>query len=359
MVFGGRSERAPWCTGGPLLAATLLAALVAFTGASRAAEGAAPARESDGRLLVLNQKDGTLMVFDEPSHALLATVPVGREPREVVATLDGRKAYVVNGGDPSLSVVDLLHYKVERSLRPDQLREPRGLAVSPGRGVVLTSGGSHRLFLLDAARDVVERVITTNQSGAGFLALTHGGDRAWVANRGSDSVSLVEIPSLKTLKTLPVGPAPEGVAASSNGRWVVVALQGAGQVAILDTSRTQVVTRLPAGQAPSRVACAPKAPLAVVTNRLSDDVSILDIAGRHLVATVPVGRCPGGVAINTRGTKAYVANSESNSVSIVSLPGYEVTGQIPTGAGPEGIAFVPPPAAPSPPRATRTGRRPS
>lgn len=340
-------------------AMALVAALAA--GAAPAHAAAAPARDSEGRLLVLNQRDGTLMVFDEPSHALLATVAVGQSPREIAATPDGRKAWVVNAGDPSLSVVDLGRYRVERTVRPDQLREPRGLAIAPGRGLLLTSGGSHRLFLLDSARDVVERVITTNQAGAGPVALTHGGDRAWVANHASDSVTLVDVPSLKTVRTLPVGPGPEGIAASSNGRWVVVALEGAGQVAIIDTSRSQVVTRLPAGQGPTRVACAPKAPLAVVTNRLSDDVSILDIAGRHLVATVPVGRRPSGVAINARGTRAYIADSESNSVSIVSLPGYEVTGQIPTGAGPQAIAFVPAAstaAAPVPP-ARRAGRRPS
>ena len=50
----------------------------------------AVAPDSEGRLLVLNKTDGTLLVLDVPSYQRLATISVGAEPHEVVVTPDGR-----------------------------------------------------------------------------------------------------------------------------------------------------------------------------------------------------------------------------------------------------------------------------
>jgi YVTN family beta-propeller protein len=143
------------------------------------------------------------------------------------------------------------------------------------------------------------------------------------------------------VRTLKVGPGPEGIATSPNGRFVVAALQGAGQVAVVDIAKSEVVTRLPAGQVPIRVLFPSPSPLAVISNRMSDDLTFLDIAARQTIGTVTVGKQPGGLVANPRGTRLYVANNDSGSVSIVSIAGREVTGSIPVGRGPDGLAFVP------------------
>ena len=297
---------------------------------------------SEGRLLVLNKHDNTLMVFDVPSYEKLATIPVGREPHEVVATPDGRKAYVSNVRDQSVSVVDLKAGRVSRTLRPDRLDFPHGLAVTPnGRHLVATSEGSRRLFLIEVTRDVVLRTLTTTQARAHMAVVLAGGKRACVTNVGSDSVTLLRIPELRITRHVPVGDGPEGIAATPNGRWIVVALQGSDQVAILDAGSGAVLARLPTGRTPIRVAVTPNSFTALVSNRGSDDVTVLDVLARKVKTTVRVGRHPGGVVTNASGTRAYVCNNDSNTVSVLSLPGLEVARTIPVGAHPDGIAFVP------------------
>ena len=324
--------------------AVVAAGLLILWATCDAAGADPPPLPSEGHLLVLNKTDDTLMVFDTPSNSLLATIKVGHEPHEVAVTPDGRKAYVSNVGDRSLTVVDLRRNAVAKTLRPDRVDKPHGLAITPdGRRLLLTSEGSHRIYLVDVARDAVERVITTTQSGTHMIALSTDGRRAWFANRESDTLSEYEVSSLHLVRTLKVGPGPEGIAMSPNGRWIVTALQNAGQVAVVDAGRGQVSTRLPAGQVPIRVAFPPRMPVALVTNRGSDDLTILDLAARHVIDTVTLGKHPGGVVTNQRGNRAYIALSEANSVSIMMIPGWEITGTIPTGAGPDGLAFVPPP----------------
>ena len=129
-----------------LAAALLLAAGSDASGREKAKDplpGSAAGSDSEGFLLVLNKQDDTLMMFDEPSHRSVATIPVGHEPHEVAATPDGRKAFVSNVGDDTVSVVDLVHRKVATTIHADHLDQPHGLAVTPdGRTLLVTSEAS-------------------------------------------------------------------------------------------------------------------------------------------------------------------------------------------------------------------------
>jgi YVTN family beta-propeller protein len=296
----------------------------------------------EGRLLVLNKCDGTLMVFDVPSYTRVATIPVGKEPHEVVALPDGRKAYVSNVRDKTVSVIDLAGLRVQRTLHPERLDFPHGMAVTPdGRYLLLTSEGSRRFFLIDAARDVVLRSMTTTQSRSHMAVILDHGRRAFVTNVDSDSVTLLKLPELKIVKHVPVGDGPEGIGVTPNGKWVLVALQRSDQVAILEAGSGAVLTRVPTGQTPIRVAVTPNSFTALVTNRASNDVTVVDILARRVKTTVRVGQRPGGVTTNASGTRAYVCNNDSNSVSVISVPGFEVVQTLPVGEKPDGIAFVP------------------
>src|SRR5882724_4200567 len=134
-----------------LRASLILCGLLTLAGVWSVAAAQEPGETpSEGRLLVLNKGEDTLTVLDVPSYRALATIPVGKEPHEVVATPDGRKAYVSNVRDKTLTVA--------RTLRSDRFDSPHGLAMTPdGRFLLVTSEGSHRFFLIDAARDVVLR----------------------------------------------------------------------------------------------------------------------------------------------------------------------------------------------------------
>lgn len=314
-----------------------------------------PELPSEGRLLVLNKKDATLIVLGVPSYQTLATIAVGAEPHEVIATPDGRKAYTANVGDKSVSVVDLRTYKMLRTIHSPALDYPHGLGLtSDGRRLLLTSEGSRRLVLIDTGRDVILKSVTTNQEGSHMVAVLKGDRRAFVANRKSGSVSEVGVPDLKIARTLKVGAGPEGIATTPNGRWLLVALQGSDQVVILDSGTREPVARLSTGATPIRIAVSPNSFTALISDRASDDVTVIDLLARRVKTTVRVGRSPGGLVTNAAGTRAFVCNNGSNSVSVLSVPGYEVVQTIPVGAGPDGIAFVP--DRPAPGKGTRPPR---
>jgi len=236
-----------------LRASLILCGLLTLQGVWSVADAQEPGETpSEGRLLVLNKGENSLMVLDVPSYRRLATIPVGKEPHEVVATPDGRKAYVSNVRDKTVSVVDLAALRVARTLRSDRFDTPHGLAMTPdGRSLLLTSEGSRRFFLIDAARDVVMRSVTTTQARPHMVVVLEGGKKAYAANVDSGSVTLLGLPDLRILKNVPVGDGPEGIAATANGKWVLAALQRTDQVAILDAGSGAVLARLPTARRPS------------------------------------------------------------------------------------------------------------
>src|SRR5215510_5955731 len=63
-------------------------------------------------LLVLNKAENTLAIIDPQSYEVIARVPTGEGPHEVIASSDGKLAFVANYGTQqilgsSLSVIDL------------------------------------------------------------------------------------------------------------------------------------------------------------------------------------------------------------------------------------------------------------
>jgi len=65
-------------------------------------------------LLVLSKHDHTLAIVDPATLKVVATAPVGDDPHEVIATADGKLAYVSNYGGGgagalhTLAVIDLV-----------------------------------------------------------------------------------------------------------------------------------------------------------------------------------------------------------------------------------------------------------
>ena len=90
-------------------------------------------------LLVLAKRDHTLAIVDPSILKVVARVPVGPDPHEVIADPEGKFAYVSNyggGAYHTLAVVDLVEQKALPSVDLGPLRGPHGLVFVGGKGLV-------------------------------------------------------------------------------------------------------------------------------------------------------------------------------------------------------------------------------
>src|SRR2546427_8217414 len=80
------------------LAGFALLAAVLVLGSTRAG--------AELRVFVTNEKSDDVTVIDAVTRAVVGTIRVGKRPRGVAVSPDGRRGYVTNGNSDTLSVID-------------------------------------------------------------------------------------------------------------------------------------------------------------------------------------------------------------------------------------------------------------
>jgi len=136
------------------------------------------------------------------------------------------------------------------------------------------------------------------------------------------------------------------VAVSPDGSNVYVANKNSNTVSVIATSSNMVTATIPVGGAPIGVAVTPDGGNVYVTNAGSNDVSVIATSSNMVVATIPVGSKPAGVSITPDGSKVYVANQASNNVSVIATSTNTVTASIPVGSLPAALGVFIQPAEP-------------
>jgi DNA-binding beta-propeller fold protein YncE len=137
-------------------------------------------------LLVINKGDNTLAIIDAATLNLLGTAPTGPDPHEVIASADGKLAYITNynagnGFANSVSVVDLV---ARTALPPMTLKEITRVNVGGGAAGIQMSADGGRAFAAVGSRNGVAIIDVKTLQMSGFIATGPGPDGlAWVVGR--------------------------------------------------------------------------------------------------------------------------------------------------------------------------------
>jgi YVTN family beta-propeller protein len=169
---------------------------------------------------------------------------------------------------------------------------------------------------------------------------------AYITNRDSNSVSVIDTATNKVTATIPVGGAPIGVAVTSDGSRVYVANANSNSVSVIDGATNTVTATIPVNATPPviGVAVTPDGSKVYVTNYLGNTVSVIDAATNTVTATILVSN-PWGVAVGPDGGKVYVTTlAISNSVSVIATVTNTVTATIPVGRDPRCLRHLHPAA---------------
>ena len=144
--------------------------------------------------------------------------------------------------------------------------------------------------------------------------------------------------------TVTVGPPPQRVAITPDGKHAYVTLFDSNNVSVIDTATNTVVATVTVGAFASGVAVAPDGKHAYVTNGFSDTdsvISVIETTGNTVVATVTVGAFSSDVAVTPDGKHVYATHFFDNAVSVIDTVSNTVVATIPVGTLPEGVAVNP------------------
>lgn len=266
------------------------------------------APRGEAAVYVASQDGGALTEVGDPSEP--APVAVGAGPAGLAAGPDGT-LYLTHPDRRTITAVAPGGARVLRQL--PFAGQPFGIAVS-GDGAKLFVGDwqGGRLVRIDAASGAREAEAAVGPEPAGLVADAAG--RLYVAERGGDSVAVVDGATMTRLARVPVGRAPFALGLSADGHRLYVGNVRSNDLTAIDTAALEALATRPAGRSPYGVAVHGERIL--VTNQESASVSVLD-ADLAITATIPVGRYPEGIAVE--GARAYVANWFSDDVSVIDL----------------------------------------
>jgi YVTN family beta-propeller protein len=145
-------------------------------------------------LLALSKTDHTLSIVDPVTLKVIAKMPVGPDPHEVIASADGTRAWVsnmLNSQGHQLDVLDLVNHKALPSIDTAPMVGLHGLDFQ-GDKVWFTAQGAKAIGRLDPATGKTEWIIGTGQDFTHLIRVKPGGQTIFVSNAHSASVGIIE-----------------------------------------------------------------------------------------------------------------------------------------------------------------------
>jgi YVTN family beta-propeller protein len=305
------------------------------------------AGSDQGSLLVLNKSESTLAIIDPATLKVLARVPTGEAPHELIASADGRLAFVCNYGTVerlgnTISVIDIASRKEIKRVDTGALLRPHGITESKGK-IYFTIEGSRAVARYDPVAGRIDWTMGTGQGGTHMVVVAQASGKIYTANRDSDTVSAIAAAketSAWTITQIAVGKAPEGIDLSPDEREIWAAHRGDGGLSIIDTATCQVKETLKVGRAPIRVKFTPDGKRVLVSDAQGGEVVVFDASTRKEIKRIQIGAIPAGILVQPDGRRAFVASTQANKVLVINLEDFTVTGTIETGREPDGMAWA-------------------
>jgi YVTN family beta-propeller protein len=208
-----------------------------------------------------------------------------------------------------------------------------------GRRLYVANSGSNDVTLIDTANDEVIATVPTGKRPLLPCVAPYG--RCVYLPSGPERTVTVLGESGQFIKKLAVGAAPHDIAVSPDSRWAYQPNSASHTVSVIDTGDYSVIGEIGVGLGPGHIAFDPESRFAYVANTLSNDVTVIATADHEVVATIKAGAAAHLPAISHDGRYGYVANFASDDLTVWDTKDNQVVAQIPVGIYPHFFAASP------------------
>lgn len=281
---------------------------------------AAPLCAQAGRAYVTNEDGESVSVLDTDKAEVVATINVGKRPRGLKLSHDGKQLFVAVSGLPKCppSVPDEECAKLKRDLTAD------GIAV------------------IDTATLKLTRLLKSGSDPEQF-DLSRDGKRLFIANEDSGTLTVVNVLTGAVEQSVPVGKEPEGVRVTPDGRWIAVTSEEGNSVYLVDAHSLKVEKSVSVGKRPRDVAFTPDGKTAYISGEFDSSLyttSLPDAPRATQLVQLRKETRPMGVVLDTPRKRLFLSTGRGGTVAVVSLEGTaKLVTEIQVGARPWGIAL--------------------
>jgi len=301
--------------------------------------------------------------------SILATMPVGKRPRGIEATVDGKLLYVALSGSPiqgppqldaqgnpildedddeeesdhskdGIGVIDLVERKALKKL--DAGSDPEEFVLSRDcKRLYVANEDVATVSVLNAATGTIEAIVKVGEEPEG-VNLSTDGRHIYVTCETRGEVVVIDTRTNKEAGQFQVGGRPRSTAFSPRGKRAFVPSESTGKIHVIATDgwKTEHVIDLPPGSRHMSLVMSPDGHTLYASTGRGGTVLFIDSESYQVARTVKVGQRPWGIALSPDGKLLFAANGPSNDVSVVDVERGEEVARIPTGASPWGVAVA-------------------
>jgi YVTN family beta-propeller protein len=311
----------------------------------------APPNPESGVLLVANKGDRTLGIIDPAAGKEVAAIPEnGVTGHEVIASPDGKTAYVPIYGDSGVGkpgsngtnmvAIDIASRKIVGTLDFGHGVRPHCPQFGPKNGLLYVSTElDSTISIIDPKTLTVIGSVPTGQTESHMFVVSHDGKRAYTANVGPGTVSVLDLDARKVLKVIPISPTTQRISISVDDKMVFTSDQTKPRLAVIRTATDKVeswvdLPGLGYGTAPT-----PDGKWLVVAVLTANKVAVIDLHTLRVAHTIDVPKAPQEVLVRPDGKIAYVSCDSSAKVAAIRTSDWEVDALIDAGKGADGLAW--------------------
>ncbi len=288
---------------------------------------------------VTSPGSAALAVFDKRRREVVAVLPAGREPQGVALDPQQRRSYVALAGDDQVQILDLAAGEETGriSLRPGD--RPRELALTPdAHTLVSTNPGSRTASFLDPG-SMLERDRVPVGEAPEALLLDRTGQRAYVFNRRSASVTVLDVANRQVVGTIATDPEPLRGQLNRAGTRLYVAHAGSAYLNVYALPDLALSTRFYVGLGTSAIKVDPRTDLLYVGRRDEGRLDVYDPSAFIPVDHVDLPGAPTYLVIDDAESTLLAVIPEARQVAVVDLTRRRVVGRIDVLRDPDELAL--------------------
>lgn len=260
--------------------------------------------QAAGFLIVANKGDQTLGIIDTKTGKQVSTVPEGGTTgHELTASPDGKFAYVPIYGNSGVGkpgtdgtnmvVIDLATKKIVGNLDFGHAVRPHLPMFDPKNGMLYVSTELDKtISIVDPKTLKIIGTVPTGQEQSHMFTISHDGRRAYTANVGPGTVSVIDLNAKKVLTIIPISSDTQRIAISPDDSMVFTSDQIKPQLAVIDTKTDKIKNWVPLPASGYGTAPTSDGRWLLVAMPKANQVAAIDLKTMKVAHTIDVPKAP-------------------------------------------------------------------
>jgi len=288
--------------------------------------------------------NGSLSVIDAEHNAVVATIPLHRQPVSIDLDGEGKFAYVANSGSNSVSIVNLKTRREAAQIGAGE--EPVAASIAPdGKSLVVANRRANSVTVIDPTSGKVRAVFSGCPGAAGAVILPDS-SKVFVPCSAGHQVMVIALARADAHSAQPdrletlmdVGRAPVDLALKPDGGEIFASNSLSDSVSEIYNTTDEVGDTYMIGADPVRGLVSRDNALLYVANLRSQEVTVYSIDdGKRLSPSIHVGDGPAAMAFSAAGHLLFVADSRSGDVAVARTASQSLFTILPAGRDPNAI----------------------